>query len=372
MKLGRNEKCWCKSGLKFKHCHYGRKQEQPISKGETIRESKKIGSRKSCYVPKELQSECTSRIIKAHTISKSGSLQAIADSSNHVLGLKIDLPNMIKHKGKLKPEKIGVNQASTFMCFCSYHDKQLFACIEDKKFVGDEEQCFALAYRAVAKELYAKEGGLKTSDLLKSSDKGNAPIEQMFIHSFAAKNELGAKAAQSELSMFKKQLDDRLVNNIELDMRHLIIASNAPPPVVVSSIVAPTIDFEGNQLQDLGDLSVIPDYVIFNSFVSEGKGFVVFSWLKNATITQSFIDTLLNIELPNMFGALIRFFFGFAENTFISPAWWDGLLSRKQRKIQNLIMSGVSPLHPDSIDKLVDDGVQFDGWEIQNVSKLNF
>jgi hypothetical protein len=43
MKLGRNQKCWCGSNKKFKHYHYGRERETPISKGELIGHSKKSG-----------------------------------------------------------------------------------------------------------------------------------------------------------------------------------------------------------------------------------------------------------------------------------------------------------------------------------------
>ena len=119
MKIGRNEKCWCNSGKKFKHCHYGRENETPISKGEAIGYTQKNSLRKCCYVPDSLKHECSKRIINAHTVSKSGSLKEIADESNHVLGLKISLPNIIKNEGKLIPEKIGINQASTFKGFCS-------------------------------------------------------------------------------------------------------------------------------------------------------------------------------------------------------------------------------------------------------------
>ncbi|WP_422388360.1 SEC-C metal-binding domain-containing protein [Aeromonas veronii] len=33
MKMKRNDKCWCNSGKKYKHCHYGRKDESPIREG---------------------------------------------------------------------------------------------------------------------------------------------------------------------------------------------------------------------------------------------------------------------------------------------------------------------------------------------------
>jgi hypothetical protein len=372
MKIGRNEKCWCDSGKKFKHCHYGREKEQPISKGDAIGQSKKIGSRKCCYVPHELQHECTKKIINAHTISKSGSLNEIADSSNHVLGLKIDLANLFKHEGKLVPEKIGVNQASTFKGFCSKHDKELFSCVEDHAFIGTEEQCLALMYRSVSKEIYAKEGSLLSSDILKNGDKGKQPFDQVFIQNFAANNQLGIKTALKELSDFKEQLDGQLLGKFSNNLSHLIIEASSPMPVAVSSIVSPISDFEGKLIQDLGDLNVIAEPLVFNSFSSEGKGYVVFSWLKESNKVLGFVNTLLAIKQTNIFSSLVRFFFGVAENTFISPAWWNSLAPLQKNKIKSLIMSGVNPFEFEPNDLLVDDGIEFSGWEIDTITRINF
>lgn len=372
MKIGRNDKCWCNSGRKFKHCHYGRENEKAISKGEIIGQSKKIGERKCCYAPNELQHECDKRIINAHTISKSGSLIEIADSTNHVLGLKIDMANIFKHQGKLTLEKIGVNQASTFKGFCSKHDKQLFSCVEDHHFTGTEEQCFALMYRSVAKELYAKEGSFLSSEIIKNGDKGKQPFEQMFIQQFAADNQLGIKTALRELSDFKAKLDGQLLGKVKNNLSHLIIEASSPMPVAVSSIVAPTFDFEGNIIQDLGELDIAAEPVVFNSFSSDGKGYVVFSWLKDSSIVLGFVNTLLAINKAGFFSSLIRFFFGVAENTFISPVWWNGLPDVQKRKIESLIMSGVNPLKSESDQLLVDDGIKFSGWEIDTITKINF
>lgn len=372
MKIGRNEKCWCGSGKKFKHCHYGREKEQPFSKGEAIGESKKIGARKCCYVPKELKGECDKKIINAHTISKSGSLKEIADTTNHVLGLKIDLANLFKHKGKLVPERMGINQASTFTGFCAKHDKELFSCIEDQEFCGSERQLHALMYRSVAKELYAKEGSLLSSELLKSGDRGKHPIDQLFIQKFAADNQLGIDAAQKELSELKGKLDEQLLGKASNNLSHLIMKAKSPVPVVVSSIVSPVSDFEGNLIQDLGDLSVPAESLVFNSFSSDGKGYVVFSWLKESSKVLGFINTLLAIDRDNIFSALVRFFFGVSENTFISPVWWDGLDTSQKDKIQELIMAGVNPFEFEPKELLVDDGIIFTGWDVVDITKVNF
>ncbi|OHU87475.1 MULTISPECIES: SEC-C domain-containing protein [Pseudoalteromonas] len=372
MKIGRNEKCWCNSGKKFKHCHYGRETEQPVSKGEAIGHTKKNSSRKLCYVSADLKHECSNKIINAHTISKSGSLKEIADESNHVLGLKISLPNIIKNKGKLIPEKIGINQASTFKGFCSTHDKALFACIEDREFVGDEEQCLALMYRSVAKELYAKEGMLNTSEFLKGADKGRSTLEQMFMQQFAADQQLGINAAIKELSELKSKLDKQLLGKCSGNLTHLIIKSSKPVPVAVSSIVSPISDFAGNLIQDLGDLSVDAQQLVFNAFSSDGKGYVVFSWAKESQKVLDFINSLLAIDKNKMFSALIRFFFGVAENTFTSPLWWGTLTNEQKGKIEKLIMSGVNPMEFEPKDLLVEDGIEFSGWEIASIETINF
>lgn len=372
MKIGRNEKCWCGSGMKFKHCHYGRENLAPVSKGEAIGHSQKNASRKCCYVPADLKHECSKKIINAHTISKSGSLKEIADESNHVLGLKISLPNIIKNEGKLVPERIGINQASTFKGFCSIHDKSLFSCIEDREFVGDDEQCLALMYRSVAKEIYAKEGGLNTSEFIKNGDKGKHPLDQIFIQNFVANHQKGIKAAITELSELKSQLDDQLLGKSSGNLSHLIIESALPMPVAVSSIVSPITDFDGNLIQDLGDLNVAAEQLVFNSFSSDGKGYVVFSWSKNSTEVLGFIKSLLAIDTDKIFSSLIRFFFGVAENTFTSPIWWNGLSVEQKGKIEKLIMSGINPFEFEPNSLLVDDGISFSGWEIGSLRKINF
>lgn len=278
----------------------------------------------------------------------------------------------MKNGEKLILEKIGINQASTFKGFCSIHDKSLFSCIEDREFVGDDEQCLALMYRSVAKELYAKEGAFNTSEFVKTGDKGKPLLNQMFIQKFVADHQKGINAAIAELSELKSQLDDQLLRKSVGNLSHLIIDSSLPMPVAVSSIVSPITDFDGNLIQDLGDLSVVAEQLVFNSFSSGGKGYVVFSWSKSSTKVLGFINSLLALEPNKIFSALIRFFFGVTENTFTSPLWWNSLSDEQKDKIEKLIMSGVNPFEFDPNNLLVDDGINFSGWEIGSLKKINF
>ncbi len=326
-------------------------------------------SRKYCSVPDELKSECSGKIINAHTISKSSSLAEIADLTNHVLGLKISLTNIQKGNGTLTPEKIGINQASTFKGFCSEHDKKLFSCLEDEKFTIQPPQLFALAYRALCKEIYAKGSNEKIIELIKDSDKGKDLIDQVFTQDFASAYNLGVETSIKELTILKERFDNHLLNIEKNDIHHLVITSETPCPVAVSSILCPDVDFNGKSIQDLADLEVIPECVIFNSFSSDGKGYVIFSWLADATIIESFIDTLPK-DYNSLKNAIIRFFFSVSENIYISPNWWNTLTEQQRKSLTDRVMIGANPFMETKKTYLCDDGVNYTGWSISETYKI--
>ncbi len=368
-KLGRNDKCWCGSGLKFKRCHDDREFQKPISTGEVIKYEQNISKRETCYAPQELQSECTS-IIKAHTVSKSSGLSDIADNTNHVLGLKQNLASFQKRKGKLRFEKIGINKASTFKGFCSKHDKQLFSCFEDTPFIGTQEQCIALTYRSVAKEIYAKENALEFAGFIKNMDQGRPIIFQINIQEHNFFYQLGLKTAINELYTIKSDIDFELLSKGNSSYNFLVIESSSPIPVVVSSVINPTQDFNGKAIQDLSNLEIKPEYLVFNAFSSNGKGFVVFSWLKKAKIVDRFIQSLLSISKSEMYSYLVNFFFSSAENSFISPDWWVDLNDIQRNKIEELFNMGSNISRDTPRNVLVDNSVKFTGWSIENIYKV--
>ena len=369
LSLGRNDKCWCGSNLKFKRCHKDREREQPISKGEVIQYEQNISKREACYAPQELKLECTN-IIKAHTVSKSSGLSDIADNTNHVLGLKQNLVSFQKSKGKLRFERIGINKASTFRGFCAKHDKQLFSCFEDISFIGTQGQCTALTYRSVAKEIYAKENALEVAGFIKKMDQGKPLIFQINIQEHNFFYQLGLEAAINELYIIKNDVDSELLSRGNSSYNFLVIESSSPIPVVVSSVINPTKDFNGKSIQDLSDLSVKPEYLVFNAFSSAGKGFVVFSWLKKAKIIDRFIQSLLSIDNSEMYSYLVNFFFSSAENSFISPSWWEDLSDIQRSKIEELFNIGSDSFVDVPRNVLADNNVKFTGWYIDNIYRV--
>ncbi|QMJ22688.1 SEC-C domain-containing protein [Escherichia coli] len=340
-KLGRNDKCWCNSGLKYKKCHLDRDRETPVSKAEALKFSKSNSQRKGCYAPASMHKDCDKRIVQAHTLSKSSSLKAIADPSNHVMGVVMNLPSLMRNNGRCVPEKIGINQASTFTGFCAVHDRILFSCLENEKFTGTDEQCFALMFRSLSKEIYAKEGGVRSSDFAKNADKGKLQAEQFYIQKFVSLHQSGLKAAMIELNNLKASLDRMQLSRQFSEIESVIFTFSEPLPIAVSSILSPERDFDGAQIQDLSDLTVSAEQVCFNAFSGEGKGYVVFSWLRTSGIIRRFVQSLIKVPADRIFNTLLYFFFTKAENTYSSPEWWDSLSDKQRENIGNMIMSGV-------------------------------
>lgn len=370
MKLGRNEKCWCGSGIKYKKCHLNRDKQKPIDLGDAHSASNVAKSRKYCSAPEALKSSCSGKIINAHTVSKGSSLLEITDSTNHVLGLKISLSNIQKGNGALVPERIGVNQASTFKGFCSLHDKQFFTCIEDKPFTKESDQLFALAYRALCKEIYAKGSSENLVEFVKEADKGKGIHDQLFIQNFASTFGQGVDRAVKELLALKEEFDNHLLDKNKIKFRHFVVTSETPCPIAVSSILSPDMDFDGGRVQDLANLAVVAEPVIFNSFSSNGKGYVVFSWLENSKAVEKFMLSLMKYDMQSLKNALLRFFFSVSENIYISPAWWDSLKDEQRTSLTRRVMIGVSPFEPKNDNYLCDDGINYDGWKIAAVERI--
>jgi hypothetical protein len=158
MKIGRNDPCWCGSGKKYKKCHLNREDEEPIQPWQLDKGLKRVLAARQCLAPDPWKQDCSPQIGRAHTVPRSGSLAKIA-RDGHVYSFRFSVQGLLKASGALRPELVGINQASTFTGFCSEHDRAIFAPLETMPFTATPEQCFLLCYRAVAREIFTKQAG---------------------------------------------------------------------------------------------------------------------------------------------------------------------------------------------------------------------
>lgn len=360
----RNKPCWCGSGKKYKKCHLIRDQQAPLTRGDLESHSKTLKSKKVCSVKHLFPEECSGRIINAHTISKSGSLKEISDSG-HVMGAKPSLASLIKSDGKLTLEKVGINKASTFTGFCSVHDKNVFALLEDEAIILSDKQLFLLAYRGFCRELFCKEQNKETASLLKESDRGQDQMLQALIQGYAGAYDSGVDLALRDLEIIKKEMDSILVNEDYSKINHCVFELDSVPKILVSAMITPEMDFQGNELQKLGLQDEVYEYIFFNCISYENKGCFVFSWLaSNDKYCNKFIDSLLKLDDAQIADALVRFCYSFSENTWASPSWWDSLSEEARISIGRRLMHGTpAETHPQ--DCLVDDGFKYRAMTIK-------
>jgi hypothetical protein len=106
-----------------------RKKQKLLNIWEVAKEHRELFSTKHCLAPDPMKVNCSGSIIRAHTVPKSGSLRQIA-RDGHVYSFIPSLENLIKYQGRLHPELVGINKASTFTGFCSEHDNTIFSKVE--------------------------------------------------------------------------------------------------------------------------------------------------------------------------------------------------------------------------------------------------
>ena len=365
--IGRNEPCWCGSGLKYKKCHLNRESQQEVNPWEAEKALRKSFSTKDCLVPSEYKSQCSGGIVQAHSVAKCW-LRKIAQNS-HVYGFKPSIQTLHKNIGKVSPELIGINNASIFTGFCTSHDKSIFSKVEDYQFTGTKEQCFLLAYRAISREYFTKHSSYSHIEKMREYDRGKSESQQIEFQNYLRSHEIGTQAGLNDIKAHKSNFEAILTTGDFSDLQYYVVEIDQTPEVLSSGGVSISYDFNGNRLQDLNDLEKLPDALYYSIIPTQKGGAIVFSWLKNsAPSCHKFVKSIQTMEPDDIPNSIIRFLFEFCENNYASPVWWDNLASVEKEKILNRFNKAMNPFEKRNIECLEDDGLSAINWDISKIS----
>lgn len=363
-KLGRNDPYWCGSGVKYKKCHLNREAAEPAKVWEVASEQKRLRSRQYCLHPAADQKICEGGIIKAHTVQKSGMLNRIA-RNGHVYQSSDNFFDLVKSGGEIIHKLMGINDASTFTGFCSFHDNKTFEPIEKQFFVGTRDQCFLLAYRAICREVFVKRSQMDSIPFTKTLDRGKHVHQQAAIQMKLHGYEAGVQAGLSDLEQHKATYDKGLLSESYDDTCYYILWLKDAPDIMCSSLLYPACDFVGKSIQDLADFNKKLALITYSLIATETGGAIVFVWNRdsNAACMQlvSTLDSMVNDLIPH---AIVRFLFEFCENKFMSPDWWENLSEDNRKKLEERYLLATSPVSLRSSKCLLDDGVRAVSWEI--------
>lgn len=361
----RNDPCWCGSGKKYKRCHLDRDQEAKIQPWEADQGLRQTYGRQRCMVPDTMRDTCSGDIVRAHTVPKSGSLSRIA-KDGHVCAFKTSVQSIARVDGLLQPEPVGVNRASTFTGFCSTHDKDLFARVEDAPVTFSQEQCFLFGYRAMARETFLKEAQAESTGLVRMSDRGRSLDDQVAIQAVISAMGIGADAGLKDAVRHKGFYDEVLTSGDYSGVMAYVVTFDRFPSVMCSAGLFPYESFDGSNVQDFANLTRPADAIYYTSFAADDIGAVVFTWLPDSDKTcRRFIETLEHVGDSQLTNTLVRFFFEFCENVQISPDWWDSLGGDVQMALRKRISAAGNVMVARSPGCLLDDGVHYDEWGVR-------
>lgn len=280
--------------------------------------------KKECLHPLA-PSDCKGEIVKAHTIQRKGALSTIA-TNGHVLTVEFD-PDL--EDGRFaKVHKRGVRQASTFTGFCSKHDKELFAPIEDGRLQLNRRHMFLLAYRAMSRERFAKlrQAEFDESHVLAS------PLSEVFI----AWMRTGAEFAIQDQVVFDNMGKALLKNNYR-GTNYFVVEFDRIPDLLCSGGPNVTYDFHGNMIQNMDQepYRQKPFEIITVSLLPFGAegGIAAFAWYGKSNVNRRFIKSLHQLPNSKMPDAIVSFIFVNLENIYFAANWWNSLPTHSKEEL---------------------------------------
>lgn len=319
-KVGRNDPCPCGSRKKYKLCHGHHNAPPAANIFQAAKRVKSLTGKGQCFAPECMHAECSKSPINAHTVSRSGSLGLI-QRDGHVYSYDLTLEGIKKNNAALIPQLTGWRQASTFPGFCGYHDKRLFEPLEDMPFTGSKEQCFLIAYRALAKEVHAKLSSAKQNDL-RIAYAGSSPSKR--AHAVALNK--GVALGLRDTKRHKNRYDKVLLNKAWNTVKGLLIEFEGVFPIQCTGGLFPDVDILGMPLQLIDWRATTPDTINMSSFAADGKSYFLLCWLPDSDRTCARFAAAFNLvqkeKLPAVTAAFIL---QRTENCHFSPDWYDQL-----------------------------------------------
>ena len=213
----------------------------------------------------------------------------------------------------------GRKEATVFTGFCSKHDKELFAPIEDNFFDRSHHHVFLCAYRAFVQGYHRRMEEInEMKQFIDIAPAWGAGWANAYCKS--------CEVSIQDFDCVKKQCDEAIISKNYDVFRSVVWEFDFPVQFSCTGFSAPTYDFEGNILQNLKDFATPVKHYFITVFPEPqaNKSYCIFAWLKENDIFFSEIRTQLNnktiqeqIVFLNKLAPLM------CENFVFNPDFWD-------------------------------------------------
>ncbi len=303
----------------------------PNNFSKIYKESRKSARFKECIYPDH--SQCTEKIIGAHSIQNNKILAKIAD--NGKVYMPMPKNGIISHTQTL----YGRREATVFTGFCGFHDKVVFQPIEDQPFEGTEEQIFLYTYRAFSLEYHKKREALRMEQQLYSHKPSAIGIPGRMV-----KGKTGFNMAVNDFEEEKALFDEAVLNRNYDILTSIVWVFDGYSNFAATGGEAPDLDFNNKKIQDLMNPSKPVRHIYMSVFPEKDKTFVIIAWFKKFDTTFSSIKEKLNSlndeEKRNYVNNTLPFI---TENIVIKPSSWDSMDNYAKEEF-SMIFSGLPEL----------------------------
>jgi hypothetical protein len=177
----------------------------------------------------------------------------------HVYRVAADIPTLIARKGAVDVVEVGLRRASTFSGFCAHHDNDTFAALERAPLTCSEKQCALLGYRAIAREVYAKEAVHAAGHALDEYAAEYVPSGEAVLADHRDGTEWGLRALRSHKTTFERIVLSHDYSNL----RSAVIEFDRVPGFMASTVRYPITDFNGNSCPILSAYHLMTGYRIY-------------------------------------------------------------------------------------------------------------
>ena len=286
---------------------------------------------KECIHPNH--SECSEKIILAHSIQNNKILSKISDNGKVFMPCpKPDLTYSIQNE-------YGRKEASAFTGFCGYHDKTLFQPIEDCEFSGTKDQIFLYIYRAFALEYHKKQEAVRMTQAMFAQKPSIASIPN-----WAIDGKTGFDMAVVDYEEEKILFDSAIMSGNYDILTSIVWQFDGYSNFAASGGEAPGLDFNSHKIQDLLNPNTPVRHIYMSVFPENNKTNVIIAWLKTYDNIFSSIKKRLDLltlqEKKNYVNNTLPFI---AENIAIKPSSWDAL-SVEAKEEFSMIFCGCAEL----------------------------
>jgi hypothetical protein len=312
---------------------------------------------------------CSGKIINAHSIQKSKSLNAISEGGK-VYRFELDIASYDNWKKyeSLMPKTKGIAETSTFKGFCAFHDREFFKIIDMHTIVPTIEQSILLSIRSIAHEIYTKYITSQMDDIYKEALYGSSIEWQAKIHEEMKLHQEGTKVGLEDLGEHYSNFVKIYFTKEYSRINRLIIKINEIPEIMCSACFSPEFDLNNNLLQDLRKLEFL-EFMTFEIFSNGEHGLIQFCWYDNFHSCKLFVESILESEdIPN---TILKLVFTTTENHAFKISWFNNLTVLQKKGIMRLYMNSIMSEELNaSIISLNKDRKKYIKWNIKSIEKL--